>query len=169
MLFTIKCLTYSLLINNNKFIDWYNSNNKIYKIPSEVIKDSKLFSNNLSVDEVIFFKNKCLLKEFLINDWIRLSLKLKKYIRENKFSKLSIPTPILEGFYIGCKDDVLLNYVGKEVNNFLISQSIEKLKDLAEAFEYLQVEELLEIVCASIASRFIYGKDIQDIKKLGII
>ena len=154
---------------NNSIISKVDINNKIYKIPTEVLKDSKLFSINSTVDEIIFFKNKCLLKEFLINDWIRLSLKLKKYIRENNFEKLSIPTPILEGCYFGCKDDVLSNYVGKEVNDFLIRQSIDKLKDLAEAFEYLQVDDLLEIVCASIAVRFIYGKDIKDIKKLGII
>ena len=146
-----------------------NINNKIYKIPSEVLNDSKLLIGNSESNEIIYFKNKCLFKNNLINDWIRISLKLKKYIKDNKIHSFSIPKPILEGYFYENKEEILLNYVGKDVNNFLNKQSLENLKDLAEAFEYLQIENLLEIVCASIAVRFIHGKNVEDIKKLGII
>lgn len=144
-------------------------NNKVYKIPSEVLNDSKLLAGNLESNEIIYFKNKCLLKSNLINDWIRLSLKLNKYIKDNRILSFSIPKPILEGYFFGNKEDILLNYIGKDVNDFLNKQSLEQLKDFAEAFEYLQVENLLEVICASIALRFVYGKDIEEIKKLGII
>jgi hypothetical protein len=45
MLVPIKCLTYSLLINNNNFINWYNDNNKTFKDIDLKFKNDKLDFN----------------------------------------------------------------------------------------------------------------------------
>ena len=144
-------------------------NSIIYMIPEEVFNDSKLisevYSNN---DSTVVFKNDCLKKDFLINDWIRLSYKIKNFMERNKLAKLGIPSPIIQGATFLDKEKILENYIGIEANKYLNSLKLERLIDLAKAFDYLEAEDLLDAVCANIAIRFVMGKNIEDIKKMNL-
>lgn len=156
----------------NDFLEKVNKieiNKNIYRIPTDVLNDSKLLKNHTDDEEIIVFNNSCLNKNFLINDWIRLSYKLKKFMADNHITKFSIPSPLIQGAFIGDKDDLLANYIGHDLNRYVSTLSLERLRDLSEAFEHLEVSDLLEITCASIAIRLINSKNLDDVKSLGII
>ena len=156
----------------NDFLDKITKieiNNKIYIVPSEVINDSTLLKNNSKDEEVIVFKNNILKKNFLVNDWIRISNKLRKFLSNNNMKDLSIPNPIVQGAFLGDRSDILANYVGRDLSIYLNSLDLDRLRDLAKSFEYLEASNLLEVVCASIATRIIYSKNLDDVKSLGII
>ncbi len=85
MLFPIKCLTYSLLINNNKFINWYNSNNKIYKDYDIKFKND-IFDLNIYYEHSNMYHNKESLKILPI-DSINTSLFLN-YRDDNFYERI---------------------------------------------------------------------------------
>ena len=145
---------------------------KTYHLPHNIANESLLIKeclDNTFEESTVVFKNECLKKENIINEWIKISTMINQHLRNKNESKVSIPSPIVPGVFAGNKDNLLDLYIGKSTNFYLNSLSLNKLKDLVEAFDYLGVENIIESICANIAVRFIYGKSIEDIKKLNLI
>ena len=161
--------------NWNDFVHKFVSidiDNKIYNLPYNIAHESQLIReclDNTFEDSRVVFKNKCLKKDNIINDWIKLSSLINLHLKNKNESKLVIPSPIVPGALVGNRDNILDFYIGTETNSYLNSLSLDKLKDLAEAFDYLSVDNITEAICANIAVRFIYEKNIDDVKKLNLI
>ncbi len=145
---------------------------KTYNLPYNIANESLLIKeclDNTFEESTVVFKNECLKKENIINEWIKISTMINQHLKYKNESKISIPSPIVPGVLGGNKDNLLDLYIGKSTNLYLNSLSLNRLKDLVEAFDYLGVENIIESICANIAVRFIYGKSIEDIKKLNLI
>ena len=81
MLIPIKCLTYSLLINNNNFINWYNDNNKTFKDIDLKFKNDKLdFTINYEHSNMFYNRDSI---DIIPEENIKTSLFLK--FKDNKY------------------------------------------------------------------------------------
>ena len=104
--------------------------------------------------EVLTNKNT---NEYLINNWIKLDTYTKRY------NNIPLPIPLL--YHI--TEDInrtLEQFIGVEASSYLNTIELDRLKDLALEFDYLGIDDLLEIVCANIAIRYVYKKDIKELK-----
>lgn len=142
----------------------------IFSLPRRIANESNLIKSleqNIEEGKLVlkndFFNNK-----FIINDWMRLSKKINKFMKDEKIDSIYIPTPIIPISIVDENNKILEKYIGKEATDFLNTLKIDRLRDLAKAFDYLQIENLLNAVCANIAVRFAFNKDIKDFKKLAI-
>jgi hypothetical protein len=132
---------------------WNNSTTQIlnidindleYSIPSYIVNESisSIMFNNTTNDK-IYFKNECLKNKYLINDWIKL------YAYTKRFKNIiPIPKPVDQ-----CNLD---QFIGEEASLYLNNLDLDRLKDLASGFDYLGIDNLLEIVCANIAVKYVY-------------
>jgi len=146
---------------------WNTSTNKIlnidindleYGIPYYIVNKSleiNMFDD--TINNKIYFKNECLKNEYLINNWIKLDTYTKRY------NNIPLPIPLL--YHI--TEDInrtLEQFIGVEASSYLNTIELDRLKDLALEFDYLGIDDLLEIVCANIAIRYVYKKDIKELK-----
>ena len=97
--------------------------------------------------------------------------------RINKASQLTVHPLEMECFdhkgkkqtFLGINEISLFRNTNQSSIISISVDGVERLRDLSEAFEHLEVSDLLEITCASIAIRLINSKNLDDVKSLGII
>lgn len=143
----------------------------MFCLPRRIANESNLVKSleqNIEEGKLVlkndFFNNK-----FIINDWMRLSKKINKFMKDEKIERIYIPTPVIPSSIDDDENNnILEKYIGKQATDFLNTLKIDRLRDLAKAFDYLQIENLLNAVCANIAVRLAFSKDIKDFKKLAI-
>lgn len=147
-------------------------NNKIFKIPNFVVSDSKLISsllnNQKDYKKSIVFNNEDIFNVNFINDWIKLSSIYKNFLKKEEKKEVNIPKPLSTSVIKNsvCGDSYIKLILGHDITYYLDSMDISRIVNLLNGFEYLNVENLLEIVCSYTANKAIETKSIDFIKKL---
>ena len=169
---------------------------QIYRVPKNIAEKSKLlenfieasedtytseldllyfdrpFSRNLSDknDKLKLVFNSCkIINSEFIRDWIKLSYLVSNFLKNESKDKLNIPKPLVTR--MNFKDNnmattYLILFVGKETVNFLNTLDNFRIKYLLKGFEYLDVSDLLDLVCCYFSTIILDNKSIEEFKKL---
>ena len=172
-------------INDHMILKWkysnfkkdfksFYANNMEFKVPIKILLESNVIKTILydsdddkeknimeeTDDTKLVFNHNDRLNRVSINDWFTLSCLIDESFQKKgeNFKNLSIPKPLT--------NNKLFVYIGLPAYNYLDQMLLTNLESLASLADFLDIQYILESVCAFIAEKYVKNNSIENIKTI---